>query len=176
MAQASPPDNSGCLVLFGGLFAVFGLVFLGNAFITARPDPAQTRTQLLVSLAFVIIGLGLVAYGRSSGRAARKTQTLAAQNPDKPWLWRDDWALGYADPEWRSTAATWGGMGVFCLLVSIPGLLAIPKNWNTKHRYEPLVVLAFPLVGVYLLTKSALAALRDAKFRETRLKLPPFPA
>ena len=175
MPTTSSNDNSGCLIPFGGLFAIAGFVFLLNALAGRHRDASQIPTQLFVSLTFVIIGLGLVAFGRWVRATARESQTLASQNPDKPWLWRDDWAQGYAKPDWRSTAVTWGAMGVLFSLVSAPGVLAIPKNWHTSHRYETLVVLLFPLAGLYLLTQSAIATLRDAKFRRMRLKLSTLP-
>lgn len=127
------------------------------------------------SLTFLILGLGIVEFGRSTRKAARTAKALAAQNPGKPWLWRDDWAHGYARPEWRSTALTWGAAGVVCLLVSVPGVSVIPKIWNTSHRWETPVAMVFPLAGLYLLSQSALAALREAKFRRMRLKLSTLP-
>jgi len=66
-------------------------------------------------------------------------------------------------------------MGVVFLLVSVPGVPAIPRNWHTSHRYETLLVLLFPLAGLYLLSQSVLATLREAKFRQMRLKLSTLP-
>jgi hypothetical protein len=70
---------------------------------------------------------------------------------------------------------TWGAAGVVFLLLSVPGVVAIPKNWNTSHRWELPVALVFPLAGLYLLSQSGLAALREAKFRQMRLKLSTLP-
>ena len=175
MPPTSSTDNSGCLIPFGSLFALSGFAVLVDALVSRKPDASQTWPQLYISLTFLISGLGLVAFGRSTRKAARAAKALAAQNPEKPWLWRDDWAQGYSRPEWRSTAVTWGAAGVVCLLVSVPGVLAIPKNWNTSHRWELVLVLIFPLAGLYLLSQSALAALRETKFRQMRLKLSTLP-
>jgi hypothetical protein len=175
MPPTSSTDNSGCLIPFGGLFALCGFAVLVDALVSRKPDASQTWPQLYISLTFLISGLGLVAFGRSTRKAARAVKALAAQNPEKPWLWRDDWAHGYAKPEWRSTAVTWGAAGVVCLFVSVPSVSAIPKIWNTSHRWETPVALVFPLAGLYLLSQSALAALREAKFRRMRLKLSTLP-
>ena len=175
MAQPSSTDNSGCLIPVGSLFALCGFGVLVHVFVSRQPDVSQIRIQLYLSLTFLILGLGIVGYGRSTRKSAAEAKALAAQNPGKPWLWRGDWAQGYARPEWRSTAVTWGSAGVLCLLVSVPGVVAIPRAWNTGHRWELPVALVFPLAGLYLLSRSALAALRESKFRQMRLKLSTLP-
>ncbi|HLM99035.1 MAG TPA: hypothetical protein VK335_07125 [Bryobacteraceae bacterium] len=175
MPKTPSNDNSGCLIPFGSLFALCGFAALVHALVSTRPDVSQTWPQLYVSLTFLIVGLGIFAFGRSTRKSAAEAKALTAQNPGKPWLWRDDWAQGYARPEWRSTAVTWGAAGVVCLLVSVPGVSAIPKIWNTSHRWETPVALVFPLAGLYLLSQSALAALREAKFRRMRLILSTLP-
>jgi hypothetical protein len=175
MAQSPSTDNSGCLIPFGGLFALCGFGLLVHVLVSRQPDVSQIWIQLYLSLTFLILGLGVVAYGRSTRKAAGTAKALTAQNPEKPWLWRDDWAQGYARPEWRSTAMTWGAAGVVFLLLSVPGVVAIPKTWNTTHRWEAPVALVFPLAGLYLLSHSAIAALRESKFRQMRLKLSTLP-
>jgi len=175
MARSSSTDNSGCLIPFGGLFALCGFGVLVHILVSRQPDVSQIRMQLYLSLTFLILGLGVVAYGRSTRKSTAEAKALMAQNPGKPWLWRDDWAHGYARPEWRSTAVTWGAAGVVFLLLSVPGVVAIPKNWNTSHRWELPVALVFPLAGLYLLSHSAIAALREAKFRQMQLKLSTLP-
>ncbi len=174
MPQSTATNNSGCLTLFGGVFAAGGFVFLANALVQRMRDPNETR-QVLIALFFVVLGIVIAAFGKSLSRAAAKTRKLSAMNPDKPWLWREDWVNGYADAEWRSTAATWGAMGVIFMIVGGPGLMAIPQNWYTRHRYETWIVLVFPLAGLYLLSQSARATLRETKFQKTRIKLSTLP-
>jgi hypothetical protein len=174
MPQPASTDNSGCLILFGGMFAAFGFVFLAYGLAFRQFDRPQTGL-LLVSLTFMVAGIAVAAIGKSGGRTAALSRKLAAQNPDKPWLWREDWAGGYTDPEWRSTAVLWGAMGVIFLVVGGPSLMAIPQNWHNSHRYETLLVLLFPLAGLYLLSVSARATRSESKFRKTRLKLSRLP-
>jgi len=173
--QSPSTDNSGCLIPFGGLFAACGFVLLVHLLVSRQADASQIGIQLYLSLTFLILGLGIVAYGRFTRKSAAQTRALSAQHPEKPWLWRDDWAQGYAGPEWCSNAVTWGAAGVVCLIVSVPGVVAIPSAWHTGHRWELLVVLAFPLTGLYLLSQSTLAALRESKFRRMRFKLSTLP-
>ncbi len=171
----APNNNAGCLIPFGGLFALFGIFFLISGLTKPAADPSQARTQVLVALTVVVIGASLIFAGKSAGKAAQKAQILAARDPAKPWLWREDWAQGFAEPEWRSTAATFGAMGLLFLLVSIPGVAAIPKNWHGHNRYVTLVVLLFPLAGLYLVSQSLFAFFRDRKFRQARLTLSSLP-
>ena len=174
-APSASTDNSGCLIPFGSLFAVCGFGVLVHLLVFGQADASQAWIQLYLSLTFLFLGLGVVAYGRFMRKTAADTKALSVQHPEKPWLWRDDWSQGYAKPEWRSTAVTWGAAGVVCLLVSVPGVVAIPSAWHSGHRWELLVVLVFPLTGLYLLSQSALAALRESKFRRMRFKLSTLP-
>jgi len=172
--QATASDNSGCLILFGGVFSAAGFVVLAKALAFRQADPNPSRS-ILIALTFIVAGIAVAAWGKMMRESTATSRKLSAQNPDKPWLWREDWANGYANPEWRSKAAIWGGMGVIFLVVSWPGLLAIPQNWPTRHRYETLFVLIMPLAGLSLLMASARAARSAAKFRGTRLKLTTLP-
>ena len=106
MAAKPPPNNAGCMMPMGVLFALFGIVFAYTALTGGKgyESPDQKRMGTVVALALVVIGAGLIAAGRVATKTASKERAIAAQAPGKPWLWREDWAQGYAKPDWKSEA------------------------------------------------------------------------
>jgi len=158
--------SSGCLTLFGIPFAIVGIVLAFSAF--HSPDTQQLVLHVTMSLLFCSGGFGLMIFGVVSKRSAAKAKALVDRNPDKPWLWREDWAQGYALPEWKQTSTTYTVIGITFLLFSVPMMLNLVPELLIKHRYETLIALLFPLCGIYLLGLSYVAYLRGRKFRDLR--------
>ena len=176
--NSSPNRGSGFLTVVGIVFAVSGSavgVSTVRKAIAGTVDVKQIVLGLSMALIFVGAGIGLIVWSRiSAALTARHNQTML-QNPGKPWLWRDDWAQGYARAEWKSTATMMTIIGVAFLLFSVPMLM----NFVSLRRVHPLQIAAvalFPLTGVLLIAQSLMAYLRSRKFREVRLTLPAVPS
>ena len=90
-------------------------------------------------------------------------------HPGQPWLWREDWAQGYAQAEWQSTATVMTVIGVAFLLFSVPMLVNLPAELWKQHPFQIALVLFFPVAGIYLTGQSLLAYLRARKFKKMRL-------
>ncbi len=161
----------------GVLFAVFGIVFAYTALTGGKgyESPEQKRMGTLVALAVVAIGAGLIAAGRAATRSASKAQAIAAQAPGKPWLWREDWAQGYAKPDWKSEANVRGLMGLLFLLISGPPFVGAFRHTPKGQQYVLLIVALLPLAGLFLVGQSLLIRLREAKFRSVRLTFSTLP-
>jgi hypothetical protein len=177
MATKPPPNNAGCMIPMGVLFALFGIVFAYAALTGAKgyESPDQKRMGALVSLAVVVIGAGLIVAGRAATKTASKAQAIAAQSLDKPWLWREDWAQGYAKPDWKSEANVRGIVGLLILLISGPSFAGAVQQTHKGQEYVLLIVLLFPLAGLFLIGQSLLIRLREAKFRNVRLTFSSLP-
>jgi hypothetical protein len=181
MAAKPPPNNAGCMIPMGVLFALFGIVFAYAALTGSKgyESPDQKRMGAIVSLAVVAIGAGLIVAGRAATKTASKAQATAAQAPGKPWLWREDWAQGYAKPDWRSEANVRGLVGLLVLLISSACLAAAfrqtPKGWKYGLLIGLLIALLFPLAGLFLVGQSLLPRLREAKFRNVRFTFSSLP-
>ncbi len=179
--MAAPPSNnagnSGCLIPLGVLFSLAGIVFGISALSGAKgyENPQQKMMGAGVSFAVLIIGMAAIAAGRSAAGAARKAKAAAADAPDRPWLWRPDWAKGYAEPEWQSEAAGRGIAGLLILLISSFTLAGALKQPVRGPHYVLLLVLILPLFGLFLIGQSFLIRLRERKFRQVRLMLPRLP-
>ena len=90
-----------------------------------------------------------------------------AEHPNEPWLWRDDWAQGYARSEWKPTAGMMIVMGLVCLLFSVPMLMNFPGG----HPFRAIFVSVFPVTGILLVGLSTVAQRRPRKFKNVRFKL-----
>ena len=106
----------------------------------------------------------LMVIGRLDDRTGQTRRTLAARHPDKPWFWRDDWEKGYVRPEATSQAATWMTVGALLLLLSAPLALRLRDELTRRGNYAALVGLVFPIVGLLMVSKSAVSWLRHRKF------------
>jgi hypothetical protein len=178
MARSAPSSgagNAGCLIAMGVLFILGGIVVGSAALRGAKgyQEPSQKMKRGTVAVLVAGVGAGLIVLGRAGARTAKQAQGLANASPGKPWLWRDDWAQGYARPDWQSESATRGGVGLLVLLVSGPGVVLVhpPRD----HPYVALLVLVLPLAGLFLIGQSLLIRLRERKFRQVRLMFSTLP-
>jgi len=171
--------GSGFLTVVGAVFAVVGSaagVSTLRKAITGIVDVKQIVLGFSMALMFASAGIGLIVWSRvSANLSARRNETML-QNPGKPWLWRDDWAQGYARSEWKSTATMMTIIGVAFLLFSVPMLMNFPASLRRAHPLQTAVVVLFPLTGVLLVGQSLISYLRSRKFREVRLTLSALPS
>jgi len=171
--SAVPPNsgNAGCLLPMGVLFALAGVVFGVSALLGAKgyEDPSQKMMGAGVAFAVACIGAGLIAAGMSANKAAKRAQDVAARAPGKPWLWRDDWAQGYAIPDWQSEAATRGIIGALLLVLSSASVAGAILHPPRQQSYLALLALVLPLSGLALIAQSIVIRLRERKFKQVRL-------
>lgn len=169
--------NAGCLLPMGVLFALAGVVFGISALRGAKgyEDPSQKMMGTGVAFAVACIGAGLIAAGISANKAAKRTEAIAARSPGKPWLWRDDWAQGYAKPDWQSEAATRGTIGALLMVLSSASVAGAIIHPPPHQSYLALLALVLPLSGLALIGQSILIRLRERKFRQVRLMFSSLP-
>src|SRR5215472_3045115 len=90
---------------------VFALPFLGMglffAFASASRGGPQAWIGVLLGMFFACIGAGLMVAAIVGFRLLKQQDAMRASHPDKPWLWRKDWAESRAigdDPRANITA------------------------------------------------------------------------
>jgi len=115
-------------------------------------------------LAVIVIGVGLIAAGRAATKPPAKIKQSRHRLPGKPWLWREDWAQGYAKPDWKSEANVRGLIGLLILLISGPSFAGAFRQTPKGQQYVLLIVALLPLSGLFLVGQSLLIRLREAKF------------
>lgn len=169
--------NAGCLLPMGVVFSLAGVVFGLSALLGAKgyEDLKQKIMGGAVAFTVACIGAVLIVAGLSANRAAKRAQDMTARTPGKPWMWRDDWAQGYARPDWQSEAATRGSIGALLLVVSSFSLAGVILHPPRDQSYLSLLVLILPLSGLVLIGQSLLIRLRERKFHQVRLMFSSIP-
>src|ERR1051325_2244864 len=116
----------GCLIVFGLPFAAMGLlsVYAGIRD-SAKPN---AHVAVIVGGVFTVVGIGIMAGGWYASKFVAKTDAVKVNHPNKPWMWREEWASGViTDSNKAGTIVFW----IFALLwnaVAFPiAYLAIPK-------------------------------------------------
>ena len=166
-------ETSGCVSAFGLLLVLGGAALAVYTWRLPRGSRSGDDLVFRATMSLVILGIGvvLIALGRVGGKAARTTRRLSAEHPDRPWLWREDWAQGHAEPESTSQARTFLAAGAMLLLLSAPLLLRLRAEVIERRNYPALLGLAFPLVGLTMLGSWALRRLRRRKFERLRFAM-----
>ncbi|HEV2329936.1 MAG TPA: hypothetical protein VGY56_14235 [Verrucomicrobiae bacterium] len=137
------------LILFGTLFAGFGIVALvqGLKKIVAG-DTGNGVALCIFGSVFSMIGLGIMFGAIWGQKKSRRAAELRDRFPGKPWMLRDDWAAGKVKSSTMGQPALYLIMAVaFCGVGGLSTFFALPEVW-LKHNYPALLVLLFPLAGI----------------------------
>lgn len=128
----------------------------------------------LFMVTFGGVGFGLIIFGFIGTRKVSQQQARQAENPDHPWLWREDWerrTIQYTD---RAGAIGWVIFAVLWNAVSSPILFVFQEEWEFGNHMI-LIGLIFPLVGVWLAFKAVQAMLRWRRYGLSTLHLDQVP-
>jgi hypothetical protein len=116
---------------------------------------------------FVAVGILFIAGVSYGTRRMAHELTMHEQNPDKPWLWRDDWALGYA----RETGGTAGVVAIWAFAIvwnaiCLPLLLVFRRELE-RGNTKVLLAAIFPAVGAILLLTAIYLTFRQRRYGRT---------
>ncbi len=129
---------------------------------------------MVFGLVFSVLGFGLLAAAVLGPRKVRQRQQRQAENPEQPWLWRDDWAQGRANGETKSEMIRAWTFSILWCLVSAPILLVVPRE-KLQQQPASLVALGFPMIGAALLVWALRETLRWFEFGKTYLEMNSLP-
>ena len=156
--------------LLYALSMLFALPFLGGGGLALLQGIRQYGTGqnaiVLIVVGAVCIAIGLlVMWGlRSAASANAKSEALEAQYPGKPWMWREEWVNRSIRDSNRLGAI---GMWIFAFFwnaIAIPMAVLIAPSELAKENYAALLILIFPLVGIFVLIAAIYQTLRSIRF------------
>lgn len=166
-----------CSTLFAAPFALAGLLVLGLGVHRAMAGAwHDAGVAALVGVVFTGVGVGLVVSTFIAGRKEEARERRRREHPDRPWLWRPDWAAGSIDSADRKTMRVATLFAAFWNLISIPMLVALLPKVLDADPPKAALVLLFPAVGVALLVWAARTIIRYRKYGLSRLEMDPVPA
>jgi hypothetical protein len=173
-AGSSKPGNKvgmGCLILFALPFAGFGTFAAYKCIENLINGKIRDGLFLgMFALVFSGVGYGLIIGSFFGRKTLNRIEALKAAHPDKPWLWREDWASG------RIASSAKAGMAAAWVFASFWNIVSYTVFFGfvTQKQHESHVVLLvaiFPLVGLGLLAWAILNTLRWKKFGQSWFKL-----
>lgn len=165
------------ICLFALPFAGFGLYAISQAIplIGAGPEGPPFWYPLIFGVVFSFVGFGLMWLVFAGSKRVAREQTVQAQHPDEPWLWRKDWAEGRVKSNTRSTMWAAWLFSAFWNVVSIPiAILVLPA---AAKQMGPAVFLAllFPFIGVFLIIYAIRQTIAFVEFGKTYFEMDSVP-
>jgi hypothetical protein len=166
----------GCLALFTLPFVAAGVTAVGSGILQLMQGAPTTTALPLVALGTVFLAAAPAMFTAvmKGMRASAADAAVRAQNPDKPWFWRKEWADGVMTD--RKATASWilFGFAIVFVAVSSPMLFVLRREID-KGNNLALVVLLFPLAGAALLVTALYHLMRVRKYGESRSRLDRIP-
>jgi len=167
----------GCMILFmlpffmgGGMAAWSGIQEL------LRGDRGmQAFAPLITGALFIGFSAVVVAVVVASIRAAAVNAALRQQNPRKPWLWRKEWSDGVIVSGGGSGATALGFVAVVWNAIALPSAYIVLTSENVREQPVVLIILIFPVVGLFLLFATVYQLLRVRKYGQSRVMLAHIP-
>jgi hypothetical protein len=152
MTPASTVRGLGCLVLFLLPFAGIGVFTAIQALQRAAAGNWKEALFLgLFGLTFGAVGIGGIAAALAGTRKLKEQSALESRYPDRPWLWRQDWASGRIMDTGRRTVVFAWIFTIFWNLVSLPAGYFGLRTALKEGEYIGFLGLLFPTVGAGLL-------------------------
>ena len=165
--------------LFSLPFAMMGLIALilllhdGLLGGLSKEMAIKLGSVIVVAGGFVVLIFGIAA--KKSSTAAQLKSSLA-DDSEKPWLKRADWAVGRIKSMGIPDAKSYWIMGVaLCILGGLVTVLVLPGAVRDKN-YSELIVLVFPLVGIGLLAVAVRKILAHRRFGDCFFEMAQTPA
>jgi len=132
--------------------------------------------KTVFGLVFSGVGLGLMALGIVARKKTKDEDAQKAAHPDKPWLWRKDWAEGMVTSSNRGTMIFACAFAAFWNLIAWPVTILVLRDVLAgEEERKALFVLLFPAAGAGLATWAVRSIVRWRKFGQSRFQMPEVP-
>lgn len=174
----TPAGCAGCLGIAIALpftaFAVY-LGFHAKSMADAGQTSQARPFALLAVLMVLGVLVGVVLPIIRARRAFKELDARKASAPEQPWLWRADWASRQIAGSYARQPGRRWLLAVAWNAIALPGAYVVTRQALATGQMAQLLVLAFPVIGLYLLGTAALFTLRATRYGTTVLELTTLP-
>ena len=166
----------GFIKFFGTPLCVAALLAAMVAVTRAREGNWE-RAALAASIAIACAGAGIGAiwWVRFHARAVDPSERLRAANPDKPWMWREDWAAGEVSTSARRDANRLTIIAIAWCVATFPIFFLAPHRALRAADYFAIPALIFPLIGIVMLMWAMRLRRRVREYGESRFVMASVP-
>ena len=166
----------GFIKFFGTPLCVAALLAAMVAVTRAREGHWE-RAALAASIALACAGAGIGAtwWVRFHARALDPSERLRTANPDKPWMWREDWAAGDIRTSARRDANRLTIIAIAWCIATFPIFFIAPHRALQGADYFAIPALIFPLVGIVMLMWAMRMHRRFRQYGESRFVMASVP-
>ena len=165
--------------------AAVALLFFGNFFWSFFNDFHRPPTNgghgsnvplFILGGFFVVMALAMVfSVVRGLRRFSKPTDAGPSPLEEKPWLKRADWAAGRVKSSNKLAATVLWGFALFWNAISWTVTLVVLPPELHKGHHVALIVLLFPLVGIFLIIMAVRAALVWRRFGQCVFEMASIP-
>lgn len=146
----------------------------GTALLDRSLRPKLVVFHIPFILAFGLAGFGIVISAIVMNRIQRKRDAKFKEFPDEPWKVRDDWAAG------EVVSMRWRPLIVLIAFALFWNSIAFPISFlffndEDAPGWVSILVLLFPLVGLFLIGGTAFEAMRVFRYGKSILRLAAVP-
>ena len=145
--------------------------------ITRAREGRWEQALLAFSIALVCGGAagGASWWVRFHARPVDPSERLRAANPDRPWMWREDWASNEVRTSARRDANRLMIIAIACCVATFPIVFIVPHRALRGADYFAIPSLIFPLVGVVMLVWAMRLQRRFREYGESRFVMTSVP-
>jgi hypothetical protein len=145
--------------------------------ITRAREERWEQALLAFSIALVCGGAagGASWWVRFHARAVDPSEQLRAANPDRPWMWREDWASTEVRTSARRDANRLTVIAIAWCIAAFPILFIVPHRALRGADYFAIPSLIFPLIGVVMLVWAMRLRRRVREYGESRFVMTSVP-
>ncbi|HTO73296.1 MAG TPA: hypothetical protein VMJ30_05725 [Gemmatimonadales bacterium] len=170
--NTSPAVAQGCITLFALPFAGVGVFTAFQAIKLATEGKlAQAAPLGAFGAIFGTVGFGLIIGGFKARKTLAAKQARQDAAPDKPWLWREDWASRLIPDSSKAGAIGLWVFAIFWNLIALPSTYLALKQGITAENKAAWLIFLFPIVGLGLLAAATYSALRARRYGVSVLEL-----
>ncbi len=155
------------LTIFFSFFYIMGANSLYSYFTKAQNDD-----HLIVGVVFILFPAFLHSIFHFSFKSRQRKDLLLKQYKDQLWAWREDWRQRYSSPVGNEKLKLYVQIAFAIVFSAIGGIFFTNEVQSSLRRgdYIVLLILTFPLGGIFSGVGAIIQALKLKKFKGTKIK------
>ena len=176
--QKGEKVTAGCLILFCLPCITLGLIlsFLGiSQLVSPSTDIPGAIILIIFGTILEVLGIGVIIGVRYNRRYQARKRLMQSRNPDKPWLWREDWASGKVNSSRQKNAIGLWILAIFWNAISWVALIALVSEGIEYNTVPLFLAVLFAIIGFFILVSAIHDTIRLKKYGVSTFEMTTIP-